>query len=48
MRAIRRRAEAFEYDHDDVNRTIQIRVRLQAGSYVTSLLDHFILTRDAS
>ncbi len=48
MRAVRAQAGSFEYDYNETNQTLQMRVRLVAGSYVTSLLEHFIVTRDAN
>ena len=42
MRALRVPVEALDYRYDDAQRMLQMRVRLPAGSYLTSLLDHFV------
>ena len=48
MRALRARADSLEYEYDDGSRTLRLSVCLPAGSYVTSLLDHFIETRESA
>ncbi len=45
-RALRAVAQDFEYRHDDQARILELEVRLAAGCYVTSLLDHFIVAVD--
>lgn len=45
MRAIRVAVQGLELNHDAVNRTLQIKIRLERGSYFTSFLDHFIDTK---
>ncbi len=42
MRALRVAASDFEYDYDEVQQTLEIKLRLPAGSYVTTLLDHVL------
>lgn len=42
MRALRVAVDAFEYELDDVSKTLRLQLRLPAGCYMTSLLDHFV------
>ena len=42
MRALRVVAESFEYDYAAGARCLRLQLRLPAGSYLTSLLGHFI------
>jgi len=42
MRALRVTVENFSYEHDAAEKTLRLELRLPAGSYLTSLLDHFI------
>lgn len=42
MRSLRVALDAFEYAYDAAETTLQLQVRLPAGSYLTSLLAHFI------
>lgn len=42
MRAMRVAAEDFEYSYDAAQRIVEMKLRLPAGSYVTSLLDHVL------
>lgn len=41
-RALRAAVEAFDYELDPGEKTLRLELRLPAGSYLTSLLDHFI------
>ena len=45
MRAIRVEPREFEYQYDCGQEILKMRLSLPAGSYLTSLLDHFIETR---
>ncbi|MCP4389419.1 MAG: tRNA pseudouridine(13) synthase TruD [Gammaproteobacteria bacterium] len=45
MRALRAAVEAFDYEFDEAQKTLRLELRLPAGSYMTSLLDHFIKVR---
>ena len=45
MRAQRAEPREFEYHYDGEQETLKIRLSLPAGSYLTSLLDHFVETR---
>lgn len=42
MRALRVVPESFEYDYDAGARRLRLQLRLPAGSYLTSLLEHFV------
>lgn len=42
MRALRAAVEDFDYRLDTAAKTLHIELRLPAGSYLTSLLDHFV------
>ncbi|TNF87104.1 MAG: tRNA pseudouridine(13) synthase TruD [Gammaproteobacteria bacterium] len=42
MRALRVALDTFDYEHDPVAKTMRLQVSLPAGSYLTSLLAHFI------
>ena len=42
MRALRVAPEAFEYEYDAGARRLRLQLRLPAGSYLTSLLAHFV------
>jgi len=42
MRALRAAVEAFDYEFDQGEQTLRLELRLPAGSYLTSLLDHFV------
>lgn len=42
MRAMRAAVEAFDYEFDAGQNILRLELRLPAGSYLTSLLDHFI------
>ncbi len=42
MRALRAAVEAFDYELDRGEKILRLELRLPAGSYLTSLLDHFI------
>lgn len=46
-RASRAPAEDLDYRYDANAGVLELEVRLPAGSYLTSLLDHFIVTEDA-
>jgi len=46
MRALRAVADDFDYDYEAGEKVLRLGLRLPAGSYVTSLLDHFMLTRE--
>ena len=45
-RALRAVAQDLEYRHDEAARMLELEVRLAAGCYLTSLLDHFIVAAD--
>ena len=45
-RALRALAEGLEYDYDAAAGVLYLKVRLAAGCYLTSLLDHFIDVAD--
>ncbi len=45
-RALRAVAEGLAYRHDAAARVLELEVRLAAGCYLTSLLDHFIVAAD--
>ena len=42
MRALRVAVENFSYEYDAVEKVLRLELRLPSGSYLTSLLDHFI------
>jgi len=44
MRALRVSVGDFSYRHDRVDKTLLLKLRLPAGSYMTTVLDHFIDT----
>lgn len=48
MRALRAVADDFSYDYDAEKRNLRLKLTLPAGSYVTTLLEHFIALKDAS
>lgn len=47
MRATRVGLEEFSYQFDDQAKTLLLQLRLPAGCYLTSLLDHFVTTSPA-
>lgn len=47
MRATRVGLEEFSYQFDAQAKTLLLQLRLPAGCYLTSLLDHFVATRQA-
>ncbi len=47
MRAHRVAVEDLEYEYDDQQRSLVLSCRLPTGSYLTSLLDHVVLTTQA-
>jgi tRNA pseudouridine13 synthase len=48
MRALRVVVEGFSYDYDAEKRNLWLKLTLPAGSYVTTMLEHFIDLKDAS
>jgi tRNA pseudouridine13 synthase len=48
MRPLRVGAESFDYEYDAAAAILRLEFSLPAGSYVTSLLDHFLLLEDVS
>ena len=48
MRALRAVVDDFSYDYDAEKRKLWLKVTLPAGSYVTTMLEHFIDLTDAS
>jgi tRNA pseudouridine13 synthase len=48
MRPLRVAAESFSFDHDPVAGLLQLDLSLPTGSYVTTMLEHFLLLEDAS
>ena len=48
MRPLRVRVQGLEVEHDKVGNTLTIRVKLPRGSYFTTLLNHFVETRQGS
>lgn len=48
MRALRVAPEDLEFDYDAVKKTLRLEVCLPAGSYLTTLLEHFVRVDDAS
>ena len=48
MRALRALAEEFEFEYDAARKCLRLEFKLAAGSYATSLLQHFLLLEDAS
>ena len=42
MRALRVTVEDFSYEYDAAEKVLRLELRLPSGSYLTSLLDHFI------
>lgn len=47
MRSLRVLPEDFEYDYDAAGKIMRLQMRLPAGSYLTSLLAHFIAAKEA-
>jgi tRNA pseudouridine13 synthase len=47
MRALRVTAEDLNYDYNAASKMLELKLRLPTGSYLTSLLDHFVTTSDA-
>jgi tRNA pseudouridine13 synthase len=47
MRALRVAVEDFNYLHDRVEKTLLLKLRLPAGCYMTTLLDHFVETHSS-
>jgi tRNA pseudouridine13 synthase len=48
MRPLRVVADKLSFDYDAEDQSLLLKVALPAGSYVTTMLDHFITLRDAS
>jgi len=48
MRALRAVVDEFSYDYDAAKRNLWLKLTLPAGSYVTTMLEHFIDLKDAS
>jgi len=48
MRALRTVVDGFNYDYDAEKRNLWLKLTLPAGSYVTTMLEHFIDLKDAS
>ena len=48
MRPLRVAAESFSYDHDPAAGLLRLELSLPTGSYVTTMLDHFLVLDDAS
>jgi tRNA pseudouridine13 synthase len=48
MRALRAVVDDFSYDYDAEKRKLWLKLTLPAGSYVTTMLEHFIDLKDAS
>jgi tRNA pseudouridine13 synthase len=48
MRALRALVDEFSYDYDAEKRNLWLKLTLPAGSYVTTMLEHFIDLKDAS
>jgi len=48
MRALRAVADDFSYNYDAEKRKLRLNVTLPAGSYVTTMLEHFINLKDVS
>lgn len=48
MRALRTVVDGFSYDYDAEKRNLWLKLSLPAGSYVTTMLEHFIDLKDAS
>ena len=48
MRPLRVVADKFSFDYDAEDQSLVLKVTLPAGSYVTTMLDHFITLQDAS
>ena len=46
-RALRALAENLDYRYDDARRVLELELRLAAGCYLTTLLDHFIVASEA-
>jgi tRNA pseudouridine13 synthase len=48
MRPLRVAAESFSFDYDSAAGLLQLELSLPTGSYVTTMLEHFLLLEDAS
>ncbi len=48
MRPLRVGADSFDFEYDAAAATLRLELSLPAGSYVTSLLDHFVCLEDVS
>ena len=48
MRPLRVAAESFSFDFDPATGLLQLELSLPTGSYVTTMLEHFLLLEDAS
>ena len=48
MRPLRVGVDSLDYEYDDAAATLRLELELPAGSYVTSLLDHFVRLEDVS
>ena len=48
MRALRVPVEDFDYSYDEVNASLELAACLPAGSYLTTLVEHFLRIEDAS
>jgi len=48
MRPLRVAPESFSFDYDSAAGLLQLELNLPTGSYVTTLLEHFLLLEDAS
>ena len=48
MRALRATVEDFNYDYDAADRSLRLKLTLPTGCYVTTMLEHFIVSRDQS
>ena len=48
MRPLRVAADSFDYDYDATAATLRLELSLPTGSYVTTLLDHFVELEDVS
>ena len=48
MRALRALVDKFSYDYDAGNRSLLLKADLPSGSYMTTLLEHFVKARDVS
>ncbi len=48
MRPLRVGADSFDFEYDAAAATLRLELSLPAGSYATSLLDHFVCLEDVS